>query len=379
VAARTKRGHGTIRFDKKANAYVGRLSVLVDGKRVRPSVTGKTYSECSNALRRLQHKIESGETTAERDRETVAAYLQNWLDVSNLASSTLTRYRSLGSKIAAQRWFADLKMHEVTPTHVLKLYKALSAESDSTRKKVHVLLHSAFEDARHIRRIGVNPCDIPKKQKPKYDHPDVHPFDERQEAAFLTAVIGDENEAMYLLALDSGARQGELWALEWTDVDLKAGVVRIRRTLKDDGGKLTVGPTKGKTERSLMVSPTTLSALRNLRKMDLSRALVFPNDHGGYIRRQNFNRRDWVRIMGKAGLSGLGFTFHDLRHSCATMLLRNGETIANVSKRLGHSKISTTLDYYAHALPQDDARPADAFEQRVHRYGGSRPSMTGRG
>jgi hypothetical protein len=52
------------------------------------------------------------------------------------------------------------------------------------------------------------------------------------------------------------------------------------------------------------------------------------------------------------------------------MFLRNGETIANVSKRLGYSKVSTTLDYYAHALPQDDARPANAFEQGVRRYGG---------
>lgn len=369
MAARTKRGHGTIRFDKKANAFVGRLSVLDDGNRLRPSVTGSTFTECANALRRLQHKIESGEAVAARDPETVAAYLANWLDVSNLASSTLTRYRSLATKVAGQRWFADLRMHEITPVHVLKLYKALSTESDSTRKKVHVLLHSAFEDARHLRRIGANPCDIPKKQKPKYARPDVRPFDEKQEAAFVAAAIGDDNEAMYLLALDSGARLGELWALEWTDVDLKAGVVRIRRTLKDDGGKLTVGPTKGKTERSLTVSTTTLGALRKVRKDNLSQKLVFPNENGGYLKRQNFNRRDWTRFMRKAGLAGLGFTFHDLRHSCATMLLRNGESIANVSRRLGHSKISTTLDYYAHALSQDDARPAIAFEERVRRYG----------
>jgi len=231
------------------------------------------------------------------------------------------------------------------------------------------LLHTAFEDARHLRRISFNPCDIPKKQKPKYESPDVNPFDEFQEAAFLAAVKGDENEAMYLLALDSGARQGELWALEWNDVDLKTGVIRIRQTLKDDGANLMIGPTKGKTERSLTISPTTLAALRTLRRLDLSQELVFPNENGGYIRRQNFNRRDWARIIRKAGLSGLGFTFHDLRHSCATMLLRNGETIPNVGKRLGHSKISTTLDYYAHALPQDDARPANAFEERIRRYG----------
>jgi integrase len=134
----------------------------------------------------------------------------------------------------------------------------------------------------------------------------VHPFDELQEAAFLAAVKGDENEAMYLLALDSGARQGELWALEWSDVDLKSGVIRIRQTLKDDGGHRAIGPTKGKTERSLTISLTTLTALRTLRKLDLSQELVFANENGGYIRRQNFNRRDWARLIRKAGLSKLG-------------------------------------------------------------------------
>ena len=135
MAARTKRGNGSIRFDKKANAYVGRLSILVNGKRERPTVTGKTFTECSNALRRLQHKIESGETMAARDRETVAAYLANWLEVSNLASSTLTRYRSLATKVIARTWFADLKMHELAPTHVLKLYKAMASESDRRERK----------------------------------------------------------------------------------------------------------------------------------------------------------------------------------------------------------------------------------------------------
>jgi integrase len=147
--------------------------------------------------------------------------------------------------------------------------------------------------------------------------------------------------------------------------------VRIRRTLKDDKGKLVTGPTKGKTERSVTISQSTLAALRNLRKLNMSQTLTFPDSDGGYIRRQNFNRRAWAGIMRKAGLQSQGFTFHDLRHSCATMLLRAGESIANVSKRLGHSKISTTLDYYAHALPQDDARPAEAFERRLRQYGGA--------
>lgn len=244
----------------------------------------------------------------------------------------------------------------------------MTAESPSTRRKIHALLHTAFADARHLRRIADNPCDLPKKQRPQYSRPDVRPFDEEQEAAFLDAIKGNKHEALYLLALDSGARQGELWALEWQDIDLEIGVVRIRRTLKDGSDGILVGPTKGKSERSITVSRSTLSALRTLRSANDSAQLVFPNSDGGFMRRQNFNRRDWLCVLEKAKLSGMGFTFHDLRHSCATMLLRNGESIASVSRRLGHSKVSTTLDYYAHALPKDDARSADAFERRLARY-----------
>jgi integrase len=76
---------------------------------------------------------------------------------------------------------------------------------------------------------------------------------------------------------------------------------------------------------------------------------MFPDRNGGRLRRQNFDRRDWRKLVEKAeeksGLSFEGITFHLLRHTCATMLLQAGEPIADVAARLGHSKISTTLDY----------------------------------
>ncbi len=193
MAARARRGDGSIRYDRKAKAYVGRLSLWVDGKRERPSVTGRTYTECRTALRKLQQSIESGDQSVRRDQECVASYLDHWLGISNFAPSTLIRYKSLTKKIESLSWFAKLKLGEVTTAHVLRLYHEMDAESSSTRRKVHALLHTAFADARHLRRIADNPCDVPKKLRPQYSRPEVRPFDEKQEAVSSTGQRNDPN------------------------------------------------------------------------------------------------------------------------------------------------------------------------------------------
>lgn len=79
MAARARRGDGSIRYDRKAKAYVGRLSLWVEGKRERPSATGRTYTECRTALRKLQESIESGGQSLRRNQECVASYLDDWL------------------------------------------------------------------------------------------------------------------------------------------------------------------------------------------------------------------------------------------------------------------------------------------------------------
>lgn len=115
--------------------------------------------------------------------------------------------------------------------------------------------------------------------------------------------------------------------------------------------------------------------------------LVFPDQSGGYLKRQNFNRRQFATMLATAeresGLSFAGHTFHDTRHTCATLLLRDDESVTRVSQRLGHSTVKTTLDYYAHCGPQNEDRPAARFVQRrqraiLSRIGSPRRSTTHR-
>jgi integrase len=159
-------------------------------------------------------------------------------------------------------------------------------------------------------------------------------------------------------------------------LDRETRVLSISHSLKEGVDGLYVGNTKTKKRRSLIISADTLAALLRHEAMLHSQRyrgpIMFPDRNGGHMRRQNFDRRDWRRLIEKAelesGLSFDGITFHSLRHTCATMLLAAGEPIAEVAARLGHSKISTTLDYYGHALPENRERPADRFSARLSSY-----------
>ncbi len=183
-----------------------------------------------------------------------------------------------------------------------------------------------------------------------------------------------------MLALDSGMRQAELFALEWRDIDWENCSVEVRRTLKDTEDGLVVGDTKNRQRRAIRLSATTMDALASHRKRQSRtgaiQRLVFPDQSGGYLRRQNFNRRHFATMLATAeresGLSFAGHTFHDTRHTCATLLLQDGESVTRVSQRLGHSTVKTTLDYYANCVPQDEDRPAARFDQRRQRAIGSR-------
>jgi integrase len=125
--------------------------------------------------------------------------------------------------------------------------------------------------------------------------------------------------------------------------------------------------------RTVTVSPTTIDALKQHRKEQMKSLrgceLVFPDLDGGFLRRRNFNGRNLAKAMKRAGAqSGLDFTghtFHDLCHTCASLLLKDGVDIVEVSRRLGHSKPSTTWNTYAHCLPENNDKAAQSFEKAI--------------
>jgi integrase len=166
-----------------------------------------------------------------------------------------------------------------------------------------------------------------------------------------------------VLAIHTGMREGELLGLKWEDVDLegKEPVLRLRRALVRVGGKVTLGDLKTrKSRRSVRLISVAAEALRShlerqLEEMErtgslyLPGGLVFATESGSLINPSNLRNRSLKPLLKRAGLPNI--CFHDLRHTCATLLLSQGTHPKLVQELLGHATISMTLDTYSHFLP----------------------------
>ena len=182
-------------------------------------------------------------------------------------------------------------------------------------------------------------------------------------------------EALYVLAVTTGMRQGELLALRWEDVDLDEAVIRVRRTLTKDGTKLSVGePKTARSRRSVKLTIGAVESLRAHLSRQLAeiehlgdrytdRELVFATEAGNLINPSNLRQRSFARLLKSAGLPHI--RFHDLRHTCATLLLTRGVHPKYVQELLGHANIAITLDTYSHVIPGMGDQTAKAMEDAL--------------
>lgn len=189
----------------------------------------------------------------------------------------------------------------------------------------------------------------------------------------LKAAAADRLETLYLLAVTTGMRQGELLGLKWEDVDLGTGTLRVRRTLSTatGGGHVFTAPKTAKSRRSIKLPKPALFSLRKHREAQLEEKdrvaglwkdndLVFATRVGTPISRQDLITRSFKPLLRSANLPDI--RFHDLRHTCATLLLGRGVHAKLVQELLGHASISVTLDTYSHVLPSMGDRTATAME-----------------
>jgi integrase len=170
-------------------------------------------------------------------------------------------------------------------------------------------------------------------------------------------------------------RQGELLALSWQDVDMKNGTVSVRRTLTRSSGRYTLGePKTKKSRRSIRLTPRAVEALeshleRQLREMGIlgdryeDRGLLFTTSTGGLINPSNLRQRSLARLLKEARLPHI--RFHDLRHTCATLLLTQGTHPKYVQDLLGHATIAITLDTYSHVMPGMGDQTARAMQDAL--------------
>ena len=261
-----------------------------------------------------------------------------------------------------------LSLAKLRPLHVSGMYSTLAEKgvNPPMRKKVAITLSMALEDAVRLQYIATNPAKVVKK--PKAKEPDIHPLDKEQSRAFLKATSTDRLHAMYVLALDTGMRQGELFGLHWPEVDFENSVATIKHSLEErDGHHRLKEPKTASSRRRIEVTPATLAALNEHRRQLCKAGLyrpdgpVFVDTEGHWLRKSNVRRRSFAKALKKAGL--LSIRFHDLRHTAATLMLLSGINVKAVAATLGHSKASTTLNIYAHKLPMMDKERVNAMQR----------------
>lgn len=290
---------------------------------------------------------------------TLGAYLQPWLkDTAPSLALKTVEDREAVVRLHLTPLLGKTPLDKLTTSAIESAYACVAERSGrGAAEKAHTVLHKALADARRRGLIGHNPSDDARPPRPRRKpQPQISEGD-------LRRVIASADEEgigalIYTLA-SSGARRGEILALEWAAFDPAAGTLRVDRSLAYVGGRITIGPTKTAGSRRLVYLDS--EAVRRLQRHRVTQAeerlrasawrseAIFTNAVGDYCDPRNLHRV-WARVCKRAGVS---MTLHGLRHAFASRALANGASIASVAAQLGHSSPRTTLARYAHAVPQD--------------------------
>ena len=332
-----------------------------DGKR--RYVSGKTKEGTRSKLRSARADADRGLVFDSPDLK-VGAFLTSWLHDSvkgSVKPITHDSYQRLVNKHVIPA-IGNVKLSKLSPAHLQGFYRSKldGGLSPRTVQYVHVVLHRALKQALrwgYVTRNVSEAVDPPKVPKKEFT-----PLSPEQARAFLQAARGDRLEALYVLAVHTGMRQGELLALKWDDVDLEAGVLRVR------------GTKTARSRRTATLSEAALESLRNhltrqLEEIDWAgslwreNGLVFATQIGTPLNRHNLARRSFKPLLEAAGVPRI--RFHDLRHTCATILLSRGVHAKFVQELLGHATIPITLDTYSHVLPGMGGGTAEAMDEAL--------------
>ena len=330
-----------------------------------------TYKDAQRELTRLLSSADGG-THVDHTRMTVAEYLCSWFDGAHAQSpKTLERYREL-SACQIIPHLGGIGLQKLRPEHLQRWHKELieSGLAARTVTNAHKLLHRVLADAVKNGTLARNVAEI--RRPPKVEEIEIEILAPEQIADVLAKLEGHTLFPIVSLALATGMRRGELLGLQWGDVDLDAGTLRVERSLEETKAGLRFKPPKTKRgRRNITLPPDAVAMLRahkvkqlelrlvlGLGKIEPS-TLVFSDVEGEPLKPHTVSRA-WQRVVVAKGLPHV--SFHALRHTHASMLIRKGVDILTISRRLGHSAAAITLDVYGHLIEGADAAAAKAIE-----------------
>jgi integrase len=376
MARRRGNGEGSI-YKRKDKRWVGQYLVhTAEGPKYR-YIYGRTRQAVAEKLTKAVADRDAG-LTFDAGRMTVGKYLDRWLSdsmKSMVRVSTYERHEGI-IRLHIKPSLGRVGLKKLTPPHVRGLHreKLDAGLAPATVRKIHSTLHKALSQAVSDGIVPRNAADV---KAPRPAPEEIHPLSENEARALLDAARSHENrfEALYVMAITTGLRRGELLGLRWEDVDLERGVLRVGRALVREGGRHTLGETKTKRgRRQIKLTPRTVNALKAHRKKQLVEkmelaglyqddAMIFATGVGTPVNPENLVNRSFKPLLKRARLPEI--RFHDLRHTCATLLLGRGVHPKFVQELLGHATIAMTLDTYSHYLPSMGDQAAGAMGEAL--------------
>lgn len=309
--------------------------------------------------------------------------LDSWLatKASDVTPQTLAGYE-ITARLHLIPSLGSIRVQQLTPARLQAQYGEWMDAGMSARniRGCHMRLSQALAQAVRFRLVPANVCDV--VTPPRLPHTKAQVWDTSDAMTFLDVAETDHLSPLWHLLLLEGMRRGEALGLRWQDVDLDRGVAHIMQTVRPDissRGEPIIQP-RTKTAagaRTVRLTARTLTALKAHRTRWLERRMAADTwaDHdlitctttdeqrranGGRPINPNNVTRSFDVLVKRAGLPRI--TPHGLRHTHATMLLRQGVPAKIVSERLGHASIAITLDRYSHVLPDMQDSAADAMD-----------------
>jgi len=342
---------------------------------VRKSFYGRTSDDVRRQLVEAMHASQRG-VEADTKSMTVGEFLDMWLDriaKPRVRAQTFKGYE-VNVRVHLKPAIGRIPLDKLEPMHVQDLIdrKLREGLAPKSVRYMHGILRNALNRAIRWEYIQRNPAA--HVDGPRTPQQEIQPFSREEAQRFLKTIKGERLEALYTVALTMGLRQGEALGLRWSDVDLDLGYIRINRQLQRVNHKYElVEPKTNRSRRHLAVPGAILGALRTHKeRQDAERGAARRRWHDTNL---VFCRRDGYPLSGSvvthrfqellqnAGLSRR--RFHDLRHSCATLLLAQGVSPRVVMDVLGHSQISLTMNTYAHVLPELRRDAADRMSDLI--------------
>lgn len=377
-AERRDRGAGSVR-ERSNGSWEGRYKYTdeVTGKQLSKSVYAATKAEVKRKLKELIDKIENAPPEEDEYVKPSAITFGEWLDTwmkeykkNGVSPATYNSYhQNIENHIRPA--LGEIPIQKLRPDHIQTLLNDLTRGKGKKQPplaswtviKVKNIISGAFEQAIRNQIVPYNPAraSVP----PKLEQKDIRILTEEEQKKFMEAVKGHRLEALYLFALATGMRRGEILALTWDCIDMKNLNISVKGSvnrIKDPDTKVSKmiysDPKTKSGKRQIPVLPNLVPVLlEHKSRQDAERTaagsawnprnLVFCSNVGTVIEPRRV-AMTMDKMAKKAGLPH--FTFHALRHTFATRMMESGVPAKVVQEILGHSDVTLTLNTYSHVV-----------------------------